>query len=58
MPIGALSRRNWTPAIPLLSEAVAESVAAPESVLPCAGELIETEGGDVSVDVFVVTVNV
>src|SRR5262249_57150163 len=43
------SRINWTLATPMLSAAVADTVtAAPETVAPSAGAVIDTEGGVVS----------
>src|SRR5215471_4536890 len=43
------STRNCTPTTATLSEAVAETVTAPETVLPEVGAVIETLGGVVSV---------
>src|SRR5712691_1367979 len=48
-PKFAPSSRNWTPATPTLSEAVAETVTEPpDTVLPDPGALIATVGGVVS----------
>ena len=49
LPRVAPSTRNWTPATPTLSEAVAETVTAvPRTVAPAEGAVIETVGGVVS----------
>src|SRR5262249_53476950 len=43
------STRNWTPATPMLSVAVADSAtAAPDTVVPAAGEDIATAGATMS----------
>ena len=47
-PRFAPSRRNWTPATPTLSEAVAVTFVVPETVAPWAGAVTETVGGVVS----------
>ena len=56
-PSGLPSRRNWTPAIPLASLALAATVVAPLTVAPAAGAVIVTVGGVVSAAAGVVTVN-
>ena len=38
------SSLNWTPATPMLSEAVAETVIVPDTVVPVAGQVIATVG--------------
>ena len=47
-PSCAPSTKKRTRATPTLSEAVAATLATPETVTPEAGEVTETEGGDVS----------
>src|SRR5260221_13676528 len=42
------SSRNWTPATPTLSDAVALTIVVPDSLAPFAGELIFTAGGGLS----------
>src|SRR5437660_11980248 len=42
------SSRNWTPATPTLSEAVADTNTVPDTVAPDAGAVTETVGGVVS----------
>lgn len=42
------SSLNWTPATPMLSEAVAETVIVPDTVVPVAGEVIAIVGRVVS----------
>jgi hypothetical protein len=44
----APSSRNWTPATPTLSEALAETVIVPETVAPALGEVMLTVGAVVS----------
>ena len=48
VPKLAPSMRNWTPATPMLSEAYAEIVIAPETVAPGPGVVTVTTGGVVS----------
>ena len=50
------SSLNWTPATPMLSDAVADTVMVPETVVPAVGADSETEGGVVSGVVVAVTV--
>src|SRR5215831_9829426 len=47
-PRFAPSSRNWTPATPMLSEALAETVIVPVTEEPLNGLVIETVGGVVS----------
>src|SRR5439155_27373878 len=47
-PRAAPSRKNWTPATPTLSEAVAVTATGPETVAPLAGAVMLTVGGVVS----------
>src|SRR5205823_6158445 len=47
-PRFAPSSLNWTPTMPTLSAALAETVTVPATVAPAAGAVIETEGGVVS----------
>ena len=44
----APSSRNWTPATPTLSVAVAETVTFPETTVPAAGAVTAAPGGVVS----------
>src|SRR5207247_2198184 len=55
-PRAAPSRKNWTPATPTLSEAVAVTDTGPETVAPLAGAVMLTVGGVVSFDTVTVTV--
>jgi hypothetical protein len=48
------SSLNWTPATPMLSEAVAETVIVPDAVVPVAGEVIAIVGEVVSAVLVVV----
>ena len=57
-PVAAPFTRNWTPATPTLSEAVALSVTVPETVVPAAGAVIDTVGGVVSGGAVLLTVTV
>src|SRR3989454_10298392 len=43
-----ISSKNWTPATPTLSEALAVTVTMPLTVAPFAGAAIDTVGGAVS----------
>src|SRR5437899_2282552 len=54
-PRGAPSSRNWTPATPTLSEALAVTVTMPETVAPELGKGMLTVGGVVSFDTVTVT---
>jgi hypothetical protein len=56
-PRFAPSSLNWTPATPTLSEAVAVTVTAPDTVDPLAGAVIAVVGAVVSVGGAVVNVN-
>src|SRR5436309_539311 len=47
-PKAAPSSRNWTPATPTLSEALALTAVVPDTVAPPAGEVMLTVGGVVS----------
>src|SRR5439155_27238 len=47
-PRAAPSRKNWTPATPTLSEAVAVTATGPETVAPLAGAVMLMVGGVVS----------
>ena len=47
-PSDAPSSRNWTPATPTLSLALAETVTVPDTVAPLAGAVMETVGGVIS----------
>jgi len=47
-PLLTPSNRNWTPATPRLSDAVAVTVIVPETVAPEAGDVMLTVGGLVS----------
>src|SRR5438477_583236 len=47
-PRAAPSRKNWTPATPTLSAAVAVTDTGPETVAPLAGAVMLTLGGVVS----------
>src|SRR5689334_12062385 len=51
VPRFAPSSWNWTPAIPTLSEAFAETEIVPVTVAPFAGAVMETVGGVVSEDI-------
>ena len=44
----APSSRNWTPATPTLSVALAETVTFPETTEPAAGAVREALGGELS----------
>ena len=48
LPTAEPSTKNWTPATPTLSEALAVTVNVPETVAPAAGEVMPTVGGVVS----------
>ncbi len=48
-PTGLPSTRNWTPPMPLASDAVAVRLVVPVTVAPLAGAVSETMGGVVSV---------
>src|SRR4029077_19460636 len=54
-PKFALSRRNWTPATPTLSEALAVRLIVPLTVAPFAGAAMLTVGGVVSFETVTVT---
>src|SRR5262245_7404733 len=47
-PSAAPSRKNWTPATPTLSDALAVTVTEPLTVAPEVGEVTATVGADVS----------
>ena len=47
-PAGDPFTKNWTPATPTLSEALADSVTVPETVAPFDGAVTDTVGGVVS----------
>ena len=49
-PRPAPSSRNWTPATPTLSLALAETVTFPETTEPAAGAVTEAPGGVVSLE--------
>src|SRR6267378_4924082 len=51
----APSRRNWTPATPTLSDALAVTVVVPLTVAPVAGAVMLTVGGVVSFETVTVT---
>src|SRR5882724_8653203 len=51
----APSRRNWTPATPTVSAALAVTVMVPLTVAPVAGAVMLTVGGVVSFDTVTVT---
>src|SRR5437899_1048375 len=55
VPRFAPSSRNWTPATPTLSDAVAVIVVVPETVAPLAGAVTLTVGGVVSLKTVTVT---
>src|SRR5204863_371698 len=55
VPSSPPSSRNWTPATPTLSEAVAVTVSVPLTVAPVAGAVTLTAGVVVSFDTVTVT---